>query len=143
MNKHTILILLCAATGAQLQAQAQTVWRCGADGRTYSDRPCAEGRPLQMAELADTRSATEVQAAYDVAAREKRLAEALRRERLERERLAVPPSHKPAATHRANPGDGVSSKRTTFEPRPKALRQPPADDGTWRAIVPASRRAKD
>jgi len=143
MKGHAILILLCAAAGAQPPAQAQAVWRCGADGRTYSDRPCADGRPLQMAELADTRSAIEVQSAHDVATREKRLAESLRHERLERERLAAPASHRQTTAHPPDRSDGLNPKRTTNKPAAKAPRQAPAADGIWRAVVPASRRAKD
>ncbi|HRC38953.1 MAG TPA: hypothetical protein PK420_12840, partial [Rubrivivax sp.] len=64
MNKRFVLTLLLVATaGAFSNVLAQTVWRCGADGRSFSDRPCADGQPLQRAELADTRSAAQVQAA--------------------------------------------------------------------------------
>ena len=35
----TLLVLLLAGA-----AQAQTIWRCGADGRGFSDRPSADGR---------------------------------------------------------------------------------------------------
>ena len=37
--------------------QAQTVWRCGEGGTLYSDRACADGRPVTVA---DARSSTEV-----------------------------------------------------------------------------------
>ena len=143
MKRHAVLILLCAAAGMPPPAQAQAVWRCGADGRSYSDRPCADGRPLQTAELADTRSAIEVESAHGVATREKRLAEALRRERLEREGLAVPASHRQAKAHPPDRGEGLNPKRTANKPPAKAQRQAPADDGIWRAVAPASRRAKD
>ena len=92
MNKRFVLTLLLVATaGAFSNVLAQTVWRCGADGRSFSDRPCADGQPLQMAELADKRSADEVAAAQAVVARQQRLAEALRQQRLQREREAAPP----------------------------------------------------
>ena len=68
MNKLITLTLLLAAASALSQAQAQGVWRCGADGRSFSDRPCVDGQPLQMAELADTRTAAEVQSAWSGAA---------------------------------------------------------------------------
>ncbi|MDP1647785.1 MAG: hypothetical protein Q8M01_06245 [Rubrivivax sp.] len=146
MNKLVTLTLLLAAAGAasQAQAQAQGVWRCGADGRSFSDRPCADGQPLQMAELADTRTAGEVQSAREVAARERRLAEGLRQERLQRERLALPPNRKPTTAH--SPGAShrvrdLSSKRGPN--KPQVRRPEPADDGIWRAIAPSSRRAQD
>ena len=40
--------------------QAQTVWRCGPDGNTYSSSACAEGRAVVVA---DARNPAEVQAA--------------------------------------------------------------------------------
>jgi hypothetical protein len=60
----TLGLLLCAS------AQAQTVWRCGPTGQVYSDRACAQG---QAVNVADARSAAEVQAARAVAARERAL----------------------------------------------------------------------
>ena len=45
MNALTLLALLAAAAGLLPQAQAQGVWRCGADGRQFSDRPCSDGQP--------------------------------------------------------------------------------------------------
>ena len=144
MNKLVTLTLLLAAASAVSQAQAQGVWRCGADGRSFSDRPCADGRPLQMAELADTRTAAEVQSAHAVAARERRLAESLRQERLQRERQALPPSRQPLAAHTpgaGHRGDGVRPKRAVN--KPQARRPAPADDGIWRAIAPSSRHAQD
>ncbi|MDO8418874.1 MAG: hypothetical protein Q7S90_02465 [Rubrivivax sp.] len=144
MNKLVALAWLVFTSGTLLTAQAQAVWRCGPDGRTFSDRPCADGQPLQRAELADTRSAAQVQAAQEVVARERRLAENLRQERLERERLAMPPSHKFAAAHRppaSHRTEGVKPKQGANKPQAKRPR--PADDGIWRAVAPSSRGTKD
>ncbi len=145
MKKLITLTLLLATAGAlSQQVQAQAVWRCGADGRSFSDRPCADGQPLQMAERADTRTAGEVKSAHEVAARERRLAEGLRQERLQRERQALPPNRKPTAAHSPDAGHrpgGVSPKRGAN--KPQARRPAPADDGIWRAVAPSSRRAKD
>ncbi|MBE0546253.1 MAG: hypothetical protein IH627_01085 [Rubrivivax sp.] len=144
MNKLVILTLLVAAAGAASQVQAQAVWRCGTDGRSFSDRPCADGQPLQMAELADTRTAGEVQSAHEVAARERRLAESLRQDRLERERQALPPNRKHTAAHASGAGhrvDGVRTKREVNKPQVRRLE--PAGDGIWRAVAPSSRRVKD
>ncbi len=73
-------LLLCAAA-----AQAQTVWRCGAEGRSYTDSPCPEGR---MVLAADARNADDVQAARDVLTRDRALARDLVQQRHEREREA-------------------------------------------------------
>jgi len=144
MNKLVTLTLLLAAAGAMSTAQAQGVWRCGADGRSFSDRPCADGQPLHMAELADTRTAAEVRSAQAVAARERRLAEGLRQERLQRERQVLPPSHKQTAaptTAAIRRVDGVRLKRAANKPQTR--RPVPADDGIWRAVAPSSRHSTD
>ena len=144
MNKLVTLTLLLATACAVSQAWAQGVWRCGADGRSFSDRPCADGQPLRMAELADTRTAAEVQSALAVAARERRLAESLRQERLQRERQDLPPTRQPLAAHTAGAGPrghGVRPKPAVN--KPQVRRPAPADDGIWRAIAPSSRRAQD
>ena len=138
-----MLSLLSLSACAAGQAAAQTVWRCGADGRSFSDRPCAEGQPLQMAELADRRSAADVQAGHELAARDRQLADSLRRERLDRERLARPQRFALSAAHGPHRDAGVSSERTAKKPQPRALRQAPADDGIWRAVAPSSRGTKD
>ncbi len=66
-------------------AAAQPVWRCGADGRLFSDRPCADGRVFAAG---DPRSSEEVDAARQIAGREQKLAETLASERAERARVA-------------------------------------------------------
>ena len=120
-------------------AQAPTIWRCGADGRSYSDTPCPGG--LEVA-VADPRSGPQVQAAQAAAARDRRLAEQLVREREQRDRLAQARFATPRPTPIA--AAAKSSKeaaRPSAAPR-KAKRPAPPDDGTWRAVVPASRKTK-
>jgi Domain of unknown function (DUF4124) len=65
-------------------AQAQTIWRCGADGKSYSDTPCQNGRAV---ETAPPRPAADIDAARQVADREQELADRLRAERRQRERV--------------------------------------------------------
>jgi len=160
MNKRLVLTLLLAATaGASANVLAQTVWRCGADGRSFSDRPCADGQRLQMAELADVRSADEVLAAQAVVARQQRLAEALRQQRLQREREAAPLLD-PRAVPQRHHGDAVVKPkreakmqreeaprqprhRSQAQSRRPAAPQPAAADGIWRAVAPASQRTRD
>lgn len=68
------LLLLCGSA-----AQGQGIWRCGAQGNSFSDRPCADGqvlpRPMPPSALA-------VQQATEVARREAALAQRLRADRL-------------------------------------------------------------
>lgn len=84
MKCHLFSILLLAAgLPIAAHASAQTVWRCGPDGRSYQSQPCKDGRAL---ELPGARPEADVMAAQQVAAADQRLASQLREERLERER---------------------------------------------------------
>jgi hypothetical protein len=82
MNRLALITLL---SGAALAAQAQTVWRCGADGRSYADAPCAGG---QVVAVADPRSAADVAQARAVLARDMQRAQQMTAERQAREREA-------------------------------------------------------
>jgi hypothetical protein len=73
------------AVVAAVAAPPQTVYRCGPDGRQYSQTPCADGRPVTTE---DSRSAEQQKAARDVAARDAKHAEKLAAERRQREELA-------------------------------------------------------
>ncbi len=134
MKTSQMIAALALALPLVAMAQ-QTVWRCGADGRTYSQTPCAEGRALEALEA---RPAADIAQAQQAAASERQQADRMTRERLAAEAAArgnglaamtaVKPAAKPA-------------------PRPPAKhqhhpRQNPADDGIWRATAPSSRRAK-
>jgi hypothetical protein len=78
--KTWLMAALCVLAAS---AQAQTVWRCGPEGRSYSDSPCPQGRAVEVAER--SRPAADVQQAERVAQREQALASQLSRERLQRE----------------------------------------------------------
>ncbi len=123
----------CLPTSAL--AQAQQLWRCGPDGRAYSDIPCAEGHVVASV---DSRPAADVQAARERAQREQRLADRLREERVRRETIA--------------PGAGLAGIGPVQE-RLKPLAKPvphkrhrvqkrSADEDTWPAIVPAPRQRR-
>lgn len=132
--------LLLAAANAG--AQTATVWRCGADGRDYREAPCTEGRAVTVA---DPRSAGQVDEARQVAAQERALAERLAAERRARERESraeggglagfrtTPPLHRASE---------APAKRSKAQARSKQKPPTTADGGTWRAAVPASRRAR-
>ena len=74
------------------QADAQTVYRCGPDGREYSQAPCPAGREV---DVSDARSAGQRQAAAAVVKDQNRLADQLAAERQARERAT--PTTGPAA----------------------------------------------
>ena len=59
----TLLLMVCATA----QAQAQSVWRCGPDGRSYSSTPCVDGRPVAVADEARPASDAMLAGAMDKA----------------------------------------------------------------------------
>ena len=75
--KYGLMLLTLAAL--PLLADAQTIWRCGADGRSFSNTPCSEGQALALADIRPNQDVAEARALAD---REIRLAEKLGRERL-------------------------------------------------------------
>jgi hypothetical protein len=104
----TLLLLAAAAT-------AQTsVYRCGPQGREYSQEPCATGVAL---DLADPRSAAQRHQTQAAVARDIRLAETLAKERLRREQAAS----RQGAAH-IGPSRGASAPDARA--RPKAPRKP-------------------
>lgn len=68
-----------------LHAPAQTVYRCGPDGRVYSHAPCADGKAVTVD---DPRSAGQQQQAREVAAQDAEQAKKLADERRRREDAA-------------------------------------------------------
>jgi hypothetical protein len=77
---RTALLLIAALIGTSVQAQ--TVYRCGLDGRSYSQTPCAQGRSV---EVNDERSAQQRREAIEVAERDRALGDSLQQDRLARE----------------------------------------------------------
>jgi hypothetical protein len=82
----SLTLLLTSVVHAQSDAAGTQAWRCGADGRSYSDQPCANGRAVAVG---DSRGAAERAQAQEVVARERALAKQLVAERHEREREAA------------------------------------------------------
>ena len=124
---------LCLPLMLAGMAQAQSVWRCGSDGSAYTDVPCPQGRAV---ELAQARPEADLLGAQDVARRESALAARLRHERQLRE-AQVPAGA--AGIRGVRPAEPAGLKPKSLQ-RPQGKRRL-ADDGTWRAIAPASRRA--
>jgi hypothetical protein len=126
------VFMVCAGTGVQ----AQTVYRCGPDGRVYSQTPCADGRAVNVSDerSADQRAAAEARLRDDQAR-----GDALERERLDRE------AGKPAAAGKidgrpAPPEPAKPALKPTPKPskkkKPKANK--PANDG-FMAVAPAKK----
>jgi hypothetical protein len=119
---------------APTPANSQTVWRCG--GSSYEQAPCAGGHAV---DVSDARSAEQVRMAIEVAARERRLADAMTAERRLREKL-------PSAVVRHRRVKPIARVNRGANQRPKPCPRkscPPASADTWRAIAPATRQTKD
>jgi len=78
VRRAAVLLLALAVT----PAIAQKIYRCGADGREYSQTPC---KPSQTVDAADPRTAAQREQARANAKADVKLAEALERERHARE----------------------------------------------------------
>ena len=139
MKRHLPSILLLAAgLHTAAHASAQTVWRCGPDGRSYESQPCNDGRAL---ELPGARSEADVLAAQQVAAADQRLARQLREQRLEREkellargpglagfaRAAPAPEVKP---RQDRPAKSASATKPSSKATPVRRARPPEAGGT-------------
>ena len=108
---------LLLLTGAMVQAAPpQTVYRCGPDGRVYSQTPCADGKALSTD---DPRSASQQKAARDVAERDAEQARKLADERRQPEAAAK--GQQAAGFKTAAPADAASAPARKAPP----MRVPP------------------
>jgi len=140
---------LCAAQPTS--ALAQVVWRCGPEGRTYSDSPCPGGQALAFH---DRRQASDTAAAWADVKRQQAWAQAAGHEREVREARAVAMSALaanlgPASAETAAERSVKTTPKSTLKPKAKRQRQRQSisaieteEAGTWRATALASRRAK-
>jgi len=137
-----LLAWMLIAAGAAGAAGAAEVYRCGVDGREYRDQPCAGAR---IVDVADTRSAEQVQAARQVAALERRLADqaAAERHEAERSQARLPGGWQlgasSAAPVKASQAAAPHDPRRTH--RHRKVGRLPGSDEAFRAVAPASRRA--
>ena len=132
----TALVWLCALP-MLAQAQAQQVWRCGADGRSYSSTPCAEGR---LVASEDSRPTADLQAAQALAERERQLADRLQAERHQRETVAAGAGLAGFVHAQASPTRPLKSARAQPHSKHRLRSMQPADADTWQAVAPVSRR---
>lgn len=95
MLRLPALLGLCSCLLAMAApVSAQTVYRCGADGRSYSQTPCPGGRTV---DVDDSRTPEQQQEAQAAADRTARLGSALERERRMDEALAARRSNAPGS----------------------------------------------
>jgi hypothetical protein len=145
------VVAFVVAVAAPAATAATTVWRCGPDGRVYTDTPClkgVQGMPGREVDVSDPRTAEQVAQGREVLAADIRRAEAMRRDRLEREaaerRLlaaaAAVPLKKTALRQPAAAEKGKPPKPRKAQPLPKRPAAADAADGIWRATAVASRR---
>ncbi len=90
--RPALLWLVVASHAAA--APTQTLWRCGPDGRSFSDRPCADGAPLDVGQRPLPQAVSEARA---VAAREREAVQQLAQERRQRHADAMREGRAPAA----------------------------------------------
>src|SRR5688572_7134882 len=123
MSRATVLFVLALIAGT---AAAQTqVYRCGADGRSYSQEPCAQGRAVDVADPRSTQQAAQTRQA---ALRDARQADEIARARLRAERLAASQAparigwSKAGAADDARCANGATCKHV--EPSPRRAAKP-------------------
>jgi len=125
MNKTLIAIVLIGATlAAHAQPKTQKVFRCGPDGRIYSQTPCPEGTAINAA---DPRSADQQRAAAQASQKQQAQNDKDARERKASEAAAAKQgaAHIPytAAIKAAAPASAASA---AGKGKKKAKAKPPA-----------------
>ena len=80
-----VLSVMLASAAAAQERGSDTVYRCGADGKTYSGSACPDGKTIAAA---DARSAEQRRQAEDVVRRDREFADRMAKEREQRERNA-------------------------------------------------------
>lgn len=131
MNMHrrwlaTVMSVLLVPVAAAQERGSDTVYRCGADGKTYSGSACPDGK---LVSAADARSAEQRRHAEDVVRRDREFADRMAKEREQRERNApgavgIGSSQVPKATNTAaangpkkSPRKKKHKKAATANPR--------------------------
>ena len=122
-------LLACAGT------HAQTVYRCGPEGREYSQTPCPQGKAV---DVSDERSASQRAAAQVVAREEQARGNELEQARLARE------SVKPAAA--VNIGERHTQQLAAAAPKAKASKKKKhkqaQETDDFRAMAPVKKAKK-
>jgi hypothetical protein len=135
-----LALVLCLA---QSTATAKTVWRCGAAASSYSDSPCTNGRAV---DVADPRSAADVQNGRDDTQRMQALADRMRSQRLADEAHALAANRGAAnlGPSRVRPPQLERVKtKAAKKPRQSQTFRLVEGDGTFQAVAARSRRTPD
>jgi hypothetical protein len=97
---------------------AQPIYRCGPDGRIYSDVPCPDGRSVAVD---DARTPEQRRQAEAVAGSMRSLGDALERDRLQRDAVTpVPIKRVAAASPAASASTRSHGKKKRRQPDPNA-----------------------
>lgn len=129
MTRATLLLTLALLAAAPALA-APPIYRCGADGRTYSQVPCPEG---ELIEASDPRTAAQRAEAKRFAEAERRRAAELERERKAAEKVAD--KNGPGAT--AVGPTGAETAAPSPAGKPRAAKDKPAEKD-FIAVAPKS-----
>lgn len=136
MNGALRLAILAACMALGTAAGAQTVYRCGADGKTYSQQPCSEGRAIDVSDPRTREQAAQTGAAVKRDARE---AAALDKERRHGEARDARQGAKAASLSAAAPPPLAASRPAPHKHEDKRKAKPrkgaePSED--FRAVEP-------
>jgi hypothetical protein len=110
IERLPLALLIAAACGT---AVAQSVWRCGPEGRQFQATPCAEGREVTLRPAPPTAA---VQEAREVTQRERLALQALAAERRQREAEAAERGLGPAGIR---PPPKVETRPSKRPPKPR------------------------
>lgn len=131
------------ALAAGVAAAQATVYRCGPDGRTFSEKPCADGGGRTM-NVDDSRTDAERSAAREVAQREARVANGLARDNRQHERSQRPGGaislSGPGKAEKAEKAEKAAAKPSEKARKPKT-NKPAAPEG-FTAVEPGSEPKK-
>ena len=124
--KHLVaasILVLCATA---VSAAPTAIYRCGPDGREYSQVPCADGK---LIDASDPRSAAQRSEALKVAARERQRAAELERERRTNE-AAIKPASASGFNARPSPPASVASAPAKGQRKKRHNKVKPLPDTT-------------
>jgi hypothetical protein len=132
--KFVITLLMALSGVIPVASPAQNVWRCGPDGRTFTDAPCPQGQAIDMPA---SRPAEDLHSAQQRAARERAWADQLQRERVQRE---AQPNAGPTGIYGLRPVKPLPAPKV--KTAKKKLKLPAEGADTWTAVGPSTRRKK-
>jgi hypothetical protein len=133
--RAAVALIACLAG---VSASAQAVYRCGPEGRVYSQFPCAQGRIIDVRDERDEQQRHEGRAVTDA---QRALADALEGDRLARESHVAPAAAASLGPRRdrAEPAARPASKAKSTKKKKGRPADPP--DADFTAVAPARRKS--